>query len=1002
MRTTSFSLLSRKQVIGIIAFLVIARIVGFALLKTDRTASLFSHFFEVGVNLLAIGCCLTAVKRGKGVYRLFWLLFTMAFSLQLVADAGWAYSIYFKITVPEAALFPSLFYRLYAGPMALALFLSEDARRSKLENILDGCIVLGLVGLCMYELQIAELQPHDPNMGQLITTTAVVNGILVLVATARFVFSTPGPLHRLYGRLATYLAVYSSIAFATSYVDTFHPKIDDAFDMIWMMTYLTAGALAIRWDPGAGVEDKAAMSRISKRTALFSFNLAMAVMVLGSAILGLKAAGSSRVIGLIAVGVVLLSYAVRCTLMQDAQEKYVSALKESNTRYECVSLATNDVLWDRDLNDNTVTWNNNVCSLFGYDPSSLSNSRRWWIENVHPDDRERLLTELHAFLESGNTSRSWEYRFRRANGSYAFVLDRSYVIRDTQGKPLRMIGSIQDLTVRKQAELAIEQARQAAEAAAAAKSDFLSNMSHEIRTPLNGIMGMLELTQQTKLSPEQEELLAIAGESAQSLLSVVNDVLDFSKIEAGKIELEQAEFDLPDTVAEAARTVLLSAHKKKLDLKYRVAKDVPQHIIGDSARLKQVLVNLLGNAVKFTDNGQVLLQVETKTADSEEVCLRFSVSDTGIGISPEKQEAIFQAFSQADNSITRKFGGTGLGLTISSNLVKLMKGNIWVESTVGKGSTFFFTATFEAGKPVDAATTRERQLRVQGVRALVLDPHPTSRSFLQDNLTSWGVEVLSVSTVAEAREALASPDKRFNLLLLDNDLPEAGGLALVAHLKDIDGRLPATLVMLSADNYQEIVHRCHELGVTGHLIKPFKPSELLAVIEKVSAQRNNQPEAEVISTLETQRSRRLNILLAEDNVVNQKVAARLLEKLGHQVEVVDNGRLALEKAKSESFDLIFMDGHMPEMDGLAATRAIRDYERLVNKHIPIIAMTAMAMEGDEQACLQAGMDAFIPKPVSFKALQETIQRVTDGSNHLPSPPAPYSPNLSTFRDFGLR
>src|SRR5581483_9406568 len=272
------------------------------------------HFFEVGVNLLAIGCCLTAVKRGKGVYRLFWLLFTMAFSLQLVADAGWAYSIYFKITVPEAALFPSLFYRLYAGPMALALFLSEDARRSKLENILDGCIVLGLVGLCMYELQIAELQPHDPNMGQLITTTAVVNGILVLVATARFVFSTPGPLHRLYGRLATYLAVYSSIAFATSYVDTFHPKIDDAFDMIWMMTYLTAGALAIRWDPGAGVEDNAAMSRISKRTALFSFNLAMAVMVLGSAILGLKAAGSSRVIGLIAVGVVLLSYAVRCKI----------------------------------------------------------------------------------------------------------------------------------------------------------------------------------------------------------------------------------------------------------------------------------------------------------------------------------------------------------------------------------------------------------------------------------------------------------------------------------------------------------------------------------------------------------------------------------------------------------------------------------------------------------------------------------------------------------------
>lgn len=268
MRTTSFSLPSRKQVFGVIAFLVIARIVGFALLRTDRTAVLFTRFFEVGANLLAIGCALSAVKRANGVYRLFWLLFTAAFGLQLVADAGWAYCSYFNVTVPEAALFPSLFYRLYAVPMALALFLVEDARKSRLETILDGCIVFGLIGLCMYELQIAELQPHDPHMGQLITTTAVVNGILVLAAAARFVLSTPGQLQRLYGRLAAYLAIYSSIAFATSYVDAFHPDIDDAFDMIWMMTYLTAATLAVRWDPYSGAEDKPAIPRISNRAAL--------------------------------------------------------------------------------------------------------------------------------------------------------------------------------------------------------------------------------------------------------------------------------------------------------------------------------------------------------------------------------------------------------------------------------------------------------------------------------------------------------------------------------------------------------------------------------------------------------------------------------------------------------------------------------------------------------------------------------------------------------------
>jgi PAS domain S-box-containing protein len=679
---------SRKQVTAVVAFLIIARMAGFVVLGDSRAGSLYSHSFEVGANLLAITCAIVACTRSRGVYRIFWLLFSSSFALQLVADAGWAYCTYFNITVPEAALFPSLFYRLYAVPMAISLFLSEDVRTSKLETFLDGCIAIGLVGLCMYQVQMAETQAHDPNIGRLITAGTVVNGLLLLAAIARFAFSTPGRLHSLFGRLAAYLTVYCFVAFSTSYVDAYLPHMGDAYDLIWMVTYLTAAGLAIRWSP-SDPEDKLARPRISKRAALLCFNIAMATMVLGSAILGVKAVEAARMVGLIAVGLVLFSYAIRCALMQDAQERYVAALKEGNTRYECVSLATNDVLWDRNFADESITWNNNVYSLFGYQLSEAQRHRDWWIKNVHPEDRDRVLSSVQAVLDSEKTSWSGDYRFRKADGSYAFVFDRSYVIRDASGKPLRMIGSIQDLSVRKQAELEIERARRAAEAAAEAKSDFLSNMSHEIRTPLNGIMGMLELTRQTKLSPEQAELLIIAGESAEALLTVVNDVLDFSKIEAGRAELEQTEFDLSDTVAEAARMLLVRAHQKKLDLKYQLATDVPQRIVGDPARLKQVLANLLGNAVKFTEKGQILLLVETETSNPDEVVLRFSVADTGIGIPPAKQKTIFQASAQADSSVTRKFGGTGLGLAISANIVALMKGRICVEKRGWQGFHFF-------------------------------------------------------------------------------------------------------------------------------------------------------------------------------------------------------------------------------------------------------------------------------------------------------------------------
>jgi PAS domain S-box-containing protein len=970
---------SLKHAIGAAVFILLIQRIGFIVLGKGHAGSLFLSALAIAINVLAITYSLNASRRGRGVLGIFWYLFASAFALQLVGDVGWAYCRYFDIAVPQAALFPSLFYRLFAAPMAITLFLQDDVRTSSLETFLDGCIVVGLVGLGVYQIQLAELGAHDASMGQLITTSTVVQCIMVLAAVARYVFSTPGRLRGLHGRLAIYLSVYGCVAFLTSYVDAYLPNIDDSFDLIWIVPTMTAAALAVTWRPGVA-EDKPAEPRISRRAALLCFNLSMATMVLGSAVLGLRVVNASRIVGLVAIGVVLFSYAIRCALMQDAQEKYVGALQESNTRYECVSLATNDVLWDSNQADDSISWNENVYSLFGYEPAEVNAGRDWWISKIHPDDREQVLAGVRAVLASDKSVWSAEYRLGKADGSYAFVFDRGYVVRDLHGRPVRTIGSMQDLTARKQAEIDIQKARQAAEAAAKSKSEFLSNMSHEIRTPLNGILGMLELAGHTKLDPEQTELLALAGESAGILLSVVNDVLDFSKIEAGKMELEQREIDISDTVAEAARTVLVRAHQKKLDLVYHVAADVPRRVIGDSARLKQILINLLGNAVKFTERGEIILRVECETSNANDIDLRFSVSDTGPGVPPDQQEAIFQAFSQADNSVTRRFGGTGLGLSISSRIVDLMKGRIWLESEVGKGSIFFFTAKFERAS-LAAANPESAIAQLLGVRALVVDAHSTSQTFLRETLSALGAEVTAVGTTGKGLEALdaaivdANP---FHLLLVDNHLPGTDGFRLIEQVKDLRGSLPGIVMMLTSDDYDTSVAACRRLGIAAHLIKPFRRSDLLSAVERVLPASNRGDVAgEADSCSDRDPARPLNILLAEDNRINQMLAARMLTKLGHSVEVVENGREALEKVKSTSIDLIFMDGHMPEMDGLVATRAIREWESGRATRVPIIAMTAMAMQSDKEACLEAGMDAFIAKPITIKAIQDAIHQVMD-------------------------
>jgi len=693
---------------------------------------------------------------------------------------------------------------------------------------------------------------------------------------------------------------------------------------------------------------------------------------------------------------------VRLKAYGDYYDKYSRALERRERMLITTLSSISDFAYVFDRDGRFVYVNQPLLDLWGITLQEAEG--KTFFDLKYPDDLAALLMRQVQEVFANTTRLTGETPYTSPTGVHA---DYEYIfspVFEADGAVESVVGITRDITARKREAEALGVAKDAAEAANRAKSQFLANMSHEIRTPMNGVIGMTDLVLDTDLTVEQRENLGIVKSSADALLTVINDILDFSRIEAGKLELDPIDFSPRDAIGDTANALAWKAHQNGLELIVDVDADIPHTIRGDPGRLRQILINLLGNAIKFTPHGEVVLRVGVEAATPPEILLHFAISDTGIGIALDRQQRVFEAFTQADGSTTRAYGGTGLGLTISSKLVQLMGGRVWVESEAGRGSTFHFTARFAtASAPVSMPVPDAIDL--QDLTVLVVDDNATNRRLLEEMLLGWRMVPTLAASALDALATLRAAQQSgqpFPLVLTDFQMPDADGFTLTSTIKNDPTIARATVVMLTSAGQPGDAGRCRESGVAAYLAKPIRRSDLRSAILTAMRVRTAEQHQPALVTRHSLREARPSgrILLVEDNSVNQLVARRLLEKRGYTVVVAGNGREALailEEAAFAGFGCVLMDVQMPEMNGFECTGLIREREPRTRSRLPIVAMTAHAMDGDEARCLAAGMDAYLSKPIQPDLLFEVVERQLDAS-HLPPSPAARSLPIKDVRD----
>jgi len=711
-----------------------------------------------------------------------------------------------------------------------------------------------------------------------------------------------------------------------------------------------------------------------------------------------------RLIGL-DFGVILMRLLALCFFMiLSSHAQYImnkrreaeQSLYESEEKHRTIIESSEDGYYEVDLSGNFTHLNNSMGKILGYSKDEIiGQNLKQFMDDEHKEQIDKTFNHVY---KTGKTIKVIDWTIITRTGHKRFVQPSVSLVLE-KGQPTGFRGFLRDVSEHKKAET-LKQAKLAAEGASRAKSEFLANMSHEIRTPLNSIIGLIELTLDTDLNPSQREDLEVVIAAAHSLLALINDILDFSKIEAGKLELEETTFNLRDSMGESLKILAAQAQEKRLELAYGVAANVPDRIIGDPTRLRQIILNLVSNAIKFTEKGEVIVDVQLDRLSQTEAHIHCSVVDTGIGIDADKIETIFGAFDQADGSTSRRFGGTGLGLAVSSQLVNLMGGRIQVESQPNQGSTFRFTAKFTLQPDEVEETALPPDVDLSNLKVLVVDDNATNRHIIMQILESWKMSPASAAGVVEAQQILAPAEGQeapFNLILIDSDMPEANGFTLAQWIKDQEAINTNVIMMQTLASIRNQID-LRELGVKASITKPAGSAELLQATLSALGISEPQPEidAEELDQELKPAFRPLRILVAEDTPFNQKFILRLLDRWGHKATIAENGLEALDAMSNNNFDLVLMDVQMPEMDGFDATVAIRKLEKQTGRHTPIIAMTAHVMKGDRERCLEAGMDEYISKPINSDILLKTIQNLVSSEDLEIQPVAAVSDDHPSF------